>query len=50
MKHKPIYEIILKTPDGREKRMLVYLPTEEIKQNFLASAERKGLEVTITNH
>ena len=47
-----IKELILKAPDGREKRMLAFLPTEDTERNFLASAMRMGLEVSeikITN-
>lgn len=44
------YEIMLRSKDGLERRVLAYLPTEEIKQNFLASAKRRGLAVEIINH
>ena len=43
------YEIMLRSKDGLERRVLAYLPTEETKKNFLASAKRRGLEATIIN-
>lgn len=38
-------ELILRAPDGREKRMLAFLPEEKYEQNFRESAARKGLMV-----
>lgn len=40
-----IYELTLKAPDGREKRMLAWLPTEQVRQNFYEKARRNGIEI-----
>ena len=45
MNHGPIKELILKAPDGREKQVLAFLPTEQTEKNFRKATERKGLEV-----
>ena len=45
MNHEPIKELVLKAPDGREKRMLAFLPEEKYEQNFREAAARKGLTV-----
>ena len=38
-------ELILRAPDGTEKRMLAFLPEEKYEQNFREAAARKGLMV-----
>lgn len=40
-----IYELILRTPDGREQRMAAWITGERVKQNIIAAARRNGLEV-----
>lgn len=45
MNHDPIKELTLKAPDGREKRMLAFLPTEETVQKLCEATARKGLTV-----
>lgn len=41
-----IYELVLRAPDGRERRMLAWLPTEAIMQDFYEKAKRYGISVT----
>lgn len=40
-----IYDFILRASGGRERRMLAWLPTEAIRQDFYAKARRNGLEI-----
>lgn len=42
-----IYELILKAPDGSERKMLAFLPTEETRRNFFTAAEKKGLKAEL---
>lgn len=42
-----IYELTLRTPDGRERRELAYLPNEAVKQDLLARAKRNGLAASL---
>lgn len=44
-----IYELILKAPDGRERRTLAWLPTAEVKQDYMDKAANHGLTVEIIN-
>jgi len=44
-----IYDLTLRGSDGRERRMLAWLPTEAIRQDFYERARRNGLEVIINN-
>ena len=44
-----IYELTLRSSDGREKHILAWLPTEETRREFYAKAERNGIEI-IANH
>lgn len=44
-----VYPLILRAPDGRERRTLAWLPTEQVRQDFYEKARRNGLEVII-NH
>ena len=49
MNQKPltdVYALTLTAPDGRERHTLVWLPTEEVKQDFYAKAQHNGLTVT----
>ena len=45
-----IYEVLLRSPKGKEQRTLVFWPTEEVKRDFLRKAKAKGIEVEIKNH
>ena len=40
-----VYEIILRAPDGRERKTLVWFPNESVRQEFYSRAARRGLEV-----
>lgn len=44
-----IYELLMKAPDGRERRTLVWLPTEAVKQDYMNKARKRGLTVEIIN-
>lgn len=46
---KGVYDLTLRAPDGRERRMLAWLPTEAVRQDFYEKARRNGLEVIINN-
>lgn len=41
-----IYELTLRTRNGREKRVLAWLPSEAWLQDFYDKARRRGLTVT----
>lgn len=45
-----ICELILRTPDGRERRTLAWLPTEAVRQDFYDKAAKRGLAVEIINN
>ena len=40
-----ISEIILRAPDGRERRTLVWFPNEQVRQDYYAKAHKRGLEI-----
>ena len=40
-----IYELILRAADGRERRVLAWLPTDAVRQDFYDKAHKRGLEV-----
>ena len=40
-----VFELTLRAPDGREKKMLVWLPTAQTRREFFERAVRNGLEV-----
>ena len=40
-----IYDLTLRASDGRERRMLAWLPTEAIMQDFYEKARRSGIEI-----
>lgn len=40
-----VYGITLRAPDGRERRMLAWLPTEACRQDFYDKARKRGLEI-----
>lgn len=44
-----VYDFTLRAPDGREQRMLAWLPTEAVRQDFYEKARRNGLEAIINN-
>lgn len=40
-----VYDLTLRVPDGRERRMLAWLPTEAIRQDFYEKTRRNGIEI-----
>lgn len=42
-----IFELILSAPDGRERRMAAWLPSERVKQELYADANKRGLRVEL---
>ena len=40
-----IYELTLRAADGRERRVLAWLPTEACRQDFYDKARKRGLTV-----
>ena len=44
---KNIYELTLRSTDGRERKTLAFLPTEETKRSLYEQARRRGLEVEL---
>ena len=45
-----IYELILRAPDGRERRTLAWFPNERCKQDYYEKARKRGLEIEIINN
>ena len=41
-----VYELILRAPDGRERKTLVWFPNETVRQEYYQRAAQRGLEVT----
>lgn len=41
--------VTLRAMDGREQRMLVWLPTEATRREFYMKAEKNGLQVIIND-
>ena len=39
--------VTLRAQDGREQRSLAWFPTEAVRRDFYAKAERNGLQVII---
>lgn len=44
-----IYELLLRAPDGRERRTLAWLPTEQVRQEYYDKARKRGLEIINLN-
>lgn len=42
-----VYPFILHASDGRERRMLVWFPTDEVCKDFYEKAAKCGLKLTI---
>ena len=42
-----IYEMILRAPDGRERRDLALVPNDRVRQDYYAKARRNGLEIEL---
>lgn len=43
----PVYEQILRAPDGRERRQLALVPNEQVRQYYIAKARKNGLEIEL---
>ena len=41
----PVFEQILRAPDGRERRQLALVPNDEVLQNYYDKARKNGLEI-----
>ena len=44
-----IYELILRTPDGRERRQLALVPNAPVRQDYIDKARKNGLEIELRN-
>lgn len=44
-----VYELTLRASDGREWHELVWLPTDESRQDFYEKARKRGLEIISDN-
>jgi hypothetical protein len=42
-----IYELVLRAPDGRERRQLAIVPNEQVRQDFYQKARKRGLEIEL---
>lgn len=42
-----IYELVLKTPDGQERKTLAFVPTEFVRRDIQEKARRNGLEAEL---
>lgn len=40
-----IYELILRAPDGRERRQLALVPNDRVRQDYYDKARKNGLEI-----
>ena len=45
-----IYEILLTAPDGRNRRTLVWLPNEAVRQDYFTKTQKRGLTIEIINN
>ena len=41
----PVFEQILRAPDGRERRQLALVPNEQVRQDYITKARKNGLEI-----
>jgi hypothetical protein len=41
----PVYEQILRAPDGRELRQVAMVPNEQVLQDYYDKARKRGLEI-----
>ena len=42
-----IYELILRAPDGRERRQLAFVPNDQVRQDYCDKARKRGLEIEL---
>ena len=43
----PEEELILRTPDGRERRQLALVPNAAVRQDYINKARKNGLEIEL---
>lgn len=43
----PVAELILRTPDGRERRQLALVPNAAVRQDYINKARKNGLEIEL---
>lgn len=44
-----VYELILRAPDGRERKTLVWFPNESVREEYYQNAAKRGLVVIVNN-
>ena len=44
---KNVYELILRAPDGRERRDLAIVPNDRVRQDYYTKARKNGLEIEL---
>ena len=42
-----IYELVLRAPDGRERRDLAIVPNDCVRQDYYTKARKNGLEIEL---
>ena len=42
-----IYELVLRAPDGRERRQLAIVPNEQVRQDYYDKASKNGLKIEL---
>ena len=42
-----VYELILRAPDGRERRQLALVPNDQVRQDYITKARKNGLEIEL---
>ncbi|MBO4499161.1 MAG: hypothetical protein J5732_02780 [Bacteroidaceae bacterium] len=48
-KNHEIHSFTLRAKDGRERRTLVWIPNEAVREDFYIKARKRGLEVIENN-
>lgn len=44
-----IYELLLRAQDGRERRILAWLPDDKYREYYFKKARKRGLTIEIIN-
>lgn len=42
-----VYELVLRAPDGRERRQLALVPNDQVRQDYYDKARKNGLEIEL---
>ena len=42
-----VYELVLRAPDGRERRQLAIVPNDRVRQDYYDKARKRGLEIEL---